>query len=121
MVMLSLEDLGDVLTPLELPDFPEDLTERLSLDDLDEPELSLEDLDELSDALEDLDTLPLSLDGLDVLTASLEGLDVFTTPLDLPLLLLTALLPGSVLLELPLFTEPSLLETFELLSECTLE
>lgn len=103
MLVLSLDDLDDVLTG-GLDAFPVDL----------------EDLGELTVSLDDLDTFPVDLED-PVLTASLEGLDVLTASLvDLELLLLFTVFPDSVLLELLLFTEASLLELFELLSECSL-
>lgn len=128
MLMFSLDDRGDVLTSLEdleelvsfevlaLPASPElfeDLEDRTAL-------LSLDDLGELTVSLEDLEVLPVALDDLDVLTVSREGLEVLTASLDLELLLLFTLVPESILLELPLFTELSLLDVFGLLSECVL-
>lgn len=127
MVIFSLDDLGEVLTSFEgldelvsleglaLPEFPE------LLEDLTVLLLSLEGLDELTPSLEDLEVLLFALEDLVVFPASLEDLEVLTASLDLPLLLLLTLLPASILLEVPLFTEPSLLDMFELLSECTLE
>jgi hypothetical protein len=52
-----------------------------------------------------------------VLTASLDGLDVFTASLEDLDELLLIVFPDSALLELPLLTELSLLDIFELLSE----
>ncbi len=61
--------------------------------------------------LEDLELAVDSLEGLEELTASLP---------DLELLLLFIVLSESILLELPLLADTSLLDTLELLSECVL-